>query len=41
MREYRLLEPTAGPFDKFRAGSSTEPLAVKLREASLRMTISI
>jgi hypothetical protein len=30
------LKPTAGPFDRLRAGSSTAPLAMKLREAPLR-----
>jgi hypothetical protein len=30
-------ERTAGPFDRLRAGSSTAPLAMRLREAALRM----
>jgi len=30
---------TAGPFDKLRAGPSTAPLAMRLRETPLRMTI--
>ena len=33
------VRQTAGPFDKLRAGSSTAPLAIRLREASLRMTL--
>jgi hypothetical protein len=33
-------EQTAGPFDKLRAGSSTAPLAMRLRESPLGMTIS-
>jgi hypothetical protein len=40
-RKYRHCEQTAGPFDRLRAGSSTALLAMRLREAPLRMTISI
>src|SRR5258708_5825765 len=38
-RKYRQYEQTAGPFDRLRAGSSTSPLAMRLRETPLRMTI--
>src|SRR5216683_3160272 len=39
-KKYRHYEQTAGPFDRVRAGSSTAPLAMRLRESPLRMTIS-
>ena len=39
-KKYWHYEQTAGPFDRLRAGSSTAPLAMRLRESPLRMTIS-
>jgi hypothetical protein len=40
MEKVRHYKQTAGPFDRLRADSSTAPLAMRLRESPLRMTIS-
>jgi hypothetical protein len=41
MEKCVTMEQTAGSFGGLRTGSSTAPLAMRLREAPLRMTISL